>query len=305
MPTLSVIYLAPEGFEQPLAEELALRGVTVLWHRGRLFGASGEPESPAWAQNIWYEPKFIPITSIADGASKLRALQRNWALASVEHHRRAELIRQKLPPVGVKPFVFGSPLPAAPMGGWTLWDENTILASPRCQSPFANGEPHFAEDTNGPPSRAYRKLWELFTILDTRPRPGQLCLDLGSAPGGWTWVLAGLGARVFSLDKSPLAPSVAALPLVNHCEKSSAFALDPRHAGDVDWLFCDVACYPERLLGMVSRWLEHGGCRNFVCTIKFQGVTDHTVAAAFRAIPGSRLVHLAHNKHELTWAYYS
>ena len=41
--------------------------------------------------------------------------------------------------------------------------------------------------------------------------------------------------------------------------------------------------------------------RNFVCTIKFQGETDHGAAAAFAAIPGSRLLHLHHNKHELTW----
>ena len=178
MSTLNIVYLAPEGFEQPLQEELALKGVTVLWQRGRLFGASGPAITPAWAQNIWYEPSFIPINSIADGAAKLRAIQRNWALASVDHHRRAELIRQKLPPVGTKPFVFGSALPVAPMGGWTLWDEGTILASPRCHSVFANGEPHFVEDTSGPPSRAYRKLWELFTFWTSALR---------SESSAWTW----------------------------------------------------------------------------------------------------------------------
>jgi 23S rRNA (cytidine2498-2'-O)-methyltransferase len=37
-----------------------------------------------------------------------------------------------------------------------------------------------------------------------------------------------------------------------------------------------------------------------VCTLKFQGATDHAVQAAFAALPG-KLVHLHHNKHELTW----
>jgi integrase len=46
------------------------------------------------------------------------------------------------------------------------------------------------------PSRAYLKLWELFTLIGEHPRPGELCLDLGSSPGGWTWVLQRLGARV-------------------------------------------------------------------------------------------------------------
>ncbi len=62
-----------------------------------------------------------------------------------------------------------------------------------------------------------------------------------------------------------------------------------------------MICYPRRLLDLVRRWLEAGTARNFVCTVKFQGATDFEVQDAFAAIPGSRLVHLHHNKHELTW----
>ena len=40
--------------------------------------------------------------------------------------------------------------------------------------------------------------------------------------------------------------------------------------------------------------------RNFVCTIKFQGETDHETARAFAAIPGASVLHLHQNKHELT-----
>jgi 23S rRNA (cytidine2498-2'-O)-methyltransferase len=40
----------------------------------------------------------------------------------------------------------------------------------------------------------------------------------------------------------------------------------------------------------------------FLCTLKFQGETDHATARAFAAIPGSQLLHLSCNKHELTWA---
>ena len=47
--------------------------------------------------------------------------------------------------------------------------------------------------------------------------------------------------------------------------------------------------------------LAAGTCRRFVCTIKFQGETEHATAARFAAIPGSTLRHLYHNKHELTW----
>src|SRR3954464_8873489 len=109
-----------------------------------------------------------------------------------------------------------------------------------------------------------------------------------------------MGARVVSVDKAPLAPDVARLPGIEH-RRQSAFALDPASVGCVDWLFSDVVCYPARLLALVERWLEAGTCRRFVCTIKFQGTTDHATAARFAAIPGSTLRHLFHNRHELTW----
>ena len=57
------------------------------------------------------------------------------------------------------------------------------------------------------------------------------------------------------------------------------------------------------LLGLVRRWLDAGRARSIVCTVKFQGATDHDAAAAFAAIPGGRLMHLWHNKHELTFAW--
>jgi 23S rRNA (cytidine2498-2'-O)-methyltransferase len=113
-------------------------------------------------------------------------------------------------------------------------------------------------------------------------------------------VLQSLGARVISVDKAPLAPEIATLPRVAF-RRTSAFALAPADVGPVDWLFSDVACYPTRLLALVERWLESGLARNLVCTLKFQGATDHPTARRFAAIPGSRLMHLHHNKHELTW----
>ena len=81
----------------------------------------------------------------------------------------------------------------------------------------------------------------------------------------------------------------------------SAFALEPASVGPVDWLFSDIVCYPARLLRLVERWRASGLVRNFVCTIKFQGETDHESAAAFAAIPGAQVLHLHHNKHELTF----
>lgn len=297
-PDVFSAYLAPRGFEADLLREL---GDSVLAARGRLVIASGPPRDAAWSQNTWLDPRWIPIESIGDAARKLKAVQRNWALYSTGLHRRAALIQDKLPKVSARRQVFGEPPPSAPLGSWTLWEENLILASPACSSPWPHGEAEFVENKTEPPGRAYLKLWETFTRLGVAPAPGELCLDLGASPGGWSWVLANLGARVFAVDKADLAPNVTAMPNVEHC-RGSAFGLDPRMIGSVDWLFSDVICYPERLLAMVERWLEQGECRRFVCTVKFQGQTDFGIMERFRAIPGSRLLHLHHNKHELTWA---
>jgi 23S rRNA (cytidine2498-2'-O)-methyltransferase len=289
-------YLAAEGYVDELAVEL---DAVKRAHR-RLLIAAGPPQPSAWAANVWRDPREIRIASIADAAAKLRAIQRSWAVYAPRWHRRAVLIQQQLPKVSARPLVFPTPAPAAPLGSWTLLDAVTMLAAPGCTSPFPNGEVHFVEDRVGPPSRAYLKLWEVLTVIGKRPQAGELCVDLGSAPGGWSWALARLGARVVSVDKAALAPEIAQLPNVEH-RRESAFALDPQALGPVDWMFSDLVCFPARLLALVERWLNAGTCSQFVCTVKFQGATDHAAAQRFAAIPGAELRHLHHNKHELTW----
>ena len=127
--------------------------------------------------------------------------------------------------------------------------------------------------------------------------PGETCLDLGASPGGWTWAAAQLGASVTAVDKAPLDPRVAAMPNVTFRE-GSAFALAPE---PVDWLLSDVIAYPDRLLPLVRAWTTTA--RRIVCTIKLQGETDHAAADAFAAIPGGKVMHLFHNKHELTFVW--
>jgi 23S rRNA (cytidine2498-2'-O)-methyltransferase len=289
-------YLAAEGFADELECELG----AVDTRHGRLLIAAGPPRPAVWAANVWLDPQEIPVASISDAAAKLRAIQRNWAVYATRLHRRATLIQQQLPKVSAKPLIFGALPPAAPLGSWTLLDAETMLAGPHCTSPFPNGEIRFVQNRTGPPSRAYLKLWEALTLIGRRPVPGETCLDLGGSPGGWSWALRQMRAHVISVDKAPLAPEIARLRGIEH-RRESAFALDPQAIGPVDWVFSDVVCYPARLLALVERWLAAGTCRRFVCTIKFQGKTDHEIARRFAAIPGSQLRHLFHNKHELTW----
>lgn len=293
-------YVAVEGRKDELLEELAHAGARVIEHRDRLILTENGPKHAAWASNVWYRPERISVASIREATEVLSARAPRWCLLSQVHHRRAALIQAGLHGPKVTPLAFGTSPPRETLGSWTLLDEHTLIASPRCASSFPNGEIEFVEDKHAPPSRAYLKLWEAFTVTGRKPRKGECCLDLGSSPGGWTWVLASLGAKVKSVDKAPLDPKVAGMSGV-HFEQCSAFALDPAEHAPVDWLFSDVICYPERLYETVQRWIDAGKAKHFVCTLKFQGTTDHDTARRFAKIPGSRLMHLHHNRHELTW----
>ena len=294
-------YLAPDGFEHELRDELAIAGVAVRARHDRLVITDAPPITAAWAENIWYDAEQIAIESIGHAAKELRSRARNWALYAPEHGGRARLIAERLPYVSAKPIELDAEAPGAPLGSWTLLAPDLVLAAPHCSSAFPNGAPTMVEDRDGPPSRAYLKVWEALVRLRRRPAPGEVCLDLGASPGGWTWFLAQTGAQVIAVDKAPLAPNVGRLRNVEW-RAGSAFGLDPVDFPEVDWLFSDIICYPGRLLTLVERWRAAGHVRNFVCTIKFQGETDHDIAREFAALPGASVFHLHHNKHELTFA---
>ncbi len=292
-------YLAAEGYEAVLAEELTRAAVGIsTWH-GRLALSADAPVRAAWALDIWTDPRDLAAPSVKAAADTLRAIQRNWAGFGAAHHRRMALIQARLPPVKGRPLTFPEPAPQAHLGAWTLLAADRLMASPTKSSPFVNGECRFVEDHVAPPSRAYLKLWEALVRFGQWPQPGERCLDLGAAPGGWTWALAALGAQVTAVDKAPLGSAVADNPRVT-IRRDSAFGLSPE---PVDWLCSDVVAYPDRLLALIHRWIDAGAPRHIICTIKFQGATDHAAAEAFAAIKGGEVVHLFNNKHELTFLW--
>jgi 23S rRNA (cytidine2498-2'-O)-methyltransferase len=310
------LYQAVPGFEDHLLTELPETASCLASEPGApqtpLFHVPSEaPEKIFWHQNCWLEPFRLEFGSINEAASALRGIQRNWAACLHTQFRRGALIASKLPPISTRPRPFPWLLSDSPMGAWTLLDPHTMIASARCSSPFPNGAIEFEEDRQGPPSRAYLKLWEALVRLRRWPSEGERCLDAGASPGGWTWTLARLGARVIAVDRAPLEDSIAALPGIEQI-RHDAFTLKPQDLGPVDWLFCDIACYPPQLYRWIEAWLASGLCRNFVCTIKMQGIVDTRTAGTrvdfdtprrFAEIPDSTVVHLYHNKHELTWIH--
>lgn len=294
-------YLAIHKFEAELERELEIKGLKIAQKKDRLYLVEGDHPPMIWAQTTAFELKTVAITSINDGAKKLKELGRNWGLFTVGNHRRAQLIQDELPKYNTKPIPFRHKLPESPMGFWTLWEQNEILASTKTSSPFALGEMNFLEDKIMPPSRAYLKLWEFFTVYAPEAKTSGTAIDVGSCPGGWTWVLRTMDFdKVISVDKAPIEKRIMDLGKIEF-RQESAFGLDPKDFGEIEWFCSDIICYPERLLNLVKRFLESGKVNNFVCTIKYQAETDWEKTLKFLEIPNSKIVHLHHNKHEVTW----
>ena len=106
---------------------------------------------------------------------------------------------------------------------------------------------------------------EAFVWLGREPEPNDLCVDLGAAPGGWTYVLLDKRARVLAVDMGKLAPSLRNKKGCYHLERD-AFTFEPDEP--VDWLFADLAFRPLDTAGLFCRWARRGWARFLVANIK-------------------------------------
>ncbi len=293
------VHICFEDFGEELKTEISRADGRVLDHKERLFLSSPLEKKPIWSQCTWQNPEWLSIESINNAATLLKAKNNLWMSYSFQLHRRSELIQQKLLARSPKPLPFLGAVPTKTFGAWTLWDEKLVLASAQTSSALPLGLAMF-EENKIIPSRAYLKLWELFTLHEKPPTAGARVLDLGSSPGGWSWVLCDLNCDVVSVDKAPLDEKLIKRPNIKVIKKD-AFALLPQDVGAVDTVFSDIICEPKRLYELAQTWLASGLCQRFVGSIKFKGKTDFAMVDKFMAIPNSRVYHLCANKHELTW----
>jgi 23S rRNA (cytidine2498-2'-O)-methyltransferase len=136
-------------------------------------------------------------------------------------------------------------------------------------SPWTMGIPRLRMPA-GAPSRSTLKLVEaLITFLGARElnllHAGMRAVDLGAAPGGWTWQLAHRGLRVTAVDNGPLKGEIEDDPLVTHL-KVDGLSYLPRKP--VDWLVCDIVDQPARIATLVARWIGEGHARHAIFNLK-------------------------------------
>ena len=121
------------------------------------------------------------------------------------------------------------------------------------------------------PSRATLKLDEaLLQLLPARKRdrlvqPGMRAVDLGAAPGGWTWQLVRRHLRVIAVDNGAMAPALLESGLVDH-RRADGFGFQP--PSPVDWMVCDMVEQPMRIARLAARWIGQGWCRHTIFNLK-------------------------------------
>jgi len=208
---------------------------------------------------------------------------------------------------GIAPDLGGPVLHCALLDGSTAL---LGLSDPANSARWALGIPRLRARREAP-SRSVLKLDEAIVRFLTDEeraawlRPGRTAVDLGAAPGGWTWLLRHYGVTVTAIDNGPLAPALAEDSGVDH-RTEDGFRYRPRRP--VDWLVCDMVERPHRITRLLVEWLERGDCRHAIVNLKlpmkqrWQTVSAQldTIAAA---LPGDgRLLanQLYHDREEIT-----
>lgn len=109
-------------------------------------------------------------------------------------------------------------------------------------------------------SRAWLKMHEALLWSGFDPRPGQSCVEIGSAPGGAAQFLLAKGLDVVGIDPAKMDPVVLADPHFRHILKRSK-EVPRREFVGVDWLTCDINLPPNYTLDAVKAIVTHPGVR--------------------------------------------
>ena len=143
-------------------------------------------------------------------------------------------------------------------------------ADPEACAPWPQGIPRL-KFPHAAPSRSTLKLEEAFlTLLDDGERarwlkPGMTAVDLGAAPGGWTYQLVRRSIRVAAIDNGPMDRALLDSGLVAH-RREDGFRYRPPKP--VDWLVCDMVEQPRRVAELIAHRLQQGWCHRAIFNLK-------------------------------------
>ncbi|WP_018139214.1 MULTISPECIES: 23S rRNA (cytidine(2498)-2'-O)-methyltransferase RlmM [unclassified Thioalkalivibrio] len=154
---------------------------------------------------------------------------------------------------------------------WSAGDRVQIAFSrPGERSDWPEGKPRLRAASDAP-SRSALKLeeaWHTFIPAEQWPErlaEGMQAVDLGAAPGGWTWQLVRRGMHVHAVDNGPMDERLMATTQVEH-HREDAFVWEPPNP--VIWLVCDIVDKPARVAARMGDWLERQLCREAIFNLK-------------------------------------
>ena len=139
------------------------------------------------------------------------------------------------------------------------------------QTPYDGGILRLRMPKDGP-SRSTLKLDEAFQVFvpeneqEKRIQPGMKAVDLGAAPGGWTYQLVRRGMMVQAVDNGPMADSLMETGQVQHI-KEDGFKFRPKRK-NIHWLVCDMVEKPARVGELMTSWLLEGDCQEAIFNLK-------------------------------------
>ena len=212
----------------------------------RAVGARGERYSDAWVE-----------APDSDAGRELAPFCRSFGNALIGALRQARLL---------------DPQAACRLHAFFPQSDTVYLcaADPARTAPWPQGIPRLKFPREAP-SRSTLKLDEAFLVLledDERERwlrPGMSAVDLGAAPGGWTWQLVRRSLRVTAIDNGPMDAALMRSGLVTH-RREDGFRFQPKKT--VDWLVCDMVEQPRRVAELVARWIAQRWCRRAIFNLK-------------------------------------
>lgn len=143
-------------------------------------------------------------------------------------------------------------------------------------SPSDNHSPHFMgilrlKFPPKAPSRSTLKLDEAFKQFLTSTQrqhylqEGMSAVDLGAAPGGWSYQFVRRNIRVFAVDNGPVDDELMATGLVTHV-REDGFRYQPPHP--VDWLVCDMVEQPQKVADLMAVWVKQRRARFALFNLK-------------------------------------
>ncbi|WP_127346432.1 23S rRNA (cytidine(2498)-2'-O)-methyltransferase RlmM [Pseudidiomarina mangrovi] len=139
------------------------------------------------------------------------------------------------------------------------------------QSPWPMGILRLRSPSDAP-SRSTLKLDEAFQVFipaherEQRVSSGMNAVDLGAAPGGWTYQLVRRGMMVQAIDNGPMAQSLMDSGQVKHI-REDGFKYRPKKK-NVTWLVCDMVEKPMRVTELMIQWFIDGDCKEAIFNLK-------------------------------------